>query len=581
VDVAIDFEAFYSADISASMGVWQYARATDIYLVSMVADTGMEFVGHPKDAPWNEVAGQNWIMHNAGFDMTLFEALVEKGVIPSVEPSNVFDTADLVSFLQYPRSLKESAHYLLNIDLAKTTRDNMKNKKWLEMTPEFQKEVCEYALLDSRYTLQLWQNYSVNWPETERQVSKMTREMAMRGVPVNKSALENAIVVLDAEAEGQKAKLPWVGGERPPLSLDAIREQCAKEGIYAPASFSEKEETAQKWEEEFSEKYPWIAAVRAYRKANKHLKAVTTMLSRMKPDGRMPYEIKYYGTTTGRDSGSGGWNCQNIPKGEIAGVDIRKLIEAPEGKSLVVCDLAQIESRVICYLAGDTATLDILRSGIDIYEAHARTTMGYKDPRPLKEVDNDLRQLAKARVLGLGFGCGPAKFQIVAWIMARIAITPKESDKIVRDYRASNPKIASLWRKLERLLNESMGSNFIIELPMGRKLIYREVVREGKGSSCVISRNGKMMRSKVYGGLLAENYTQAFAACVFMNRCMSLEEAGYEIIMRVHDEAVILVPERTAELHRANIEKIMSTSPDWCKKLPLGAEASVCKQYTK
>ena len=582
MNIAIDFEAFYSADISVTtMGAWHYARASDIYMVSMVSDTGIEFVGHPKDAPWDQVNGATVIMHNAAFDMTLLEALQEKSIVPQVTPAAVYDTADMVAFLGWPRSLREAAHYILGIDLTKTTRDNMKGKKWDSMTPEFQKEVSNYALEDARHTLNLWLTEGNKWPENEREISRMGREMSMRGVPVNRSALERAVSALYEESERQKALLPWVDGHRPPLSLDAIREECEKEGIWSPDSFSEKEESAQEWEEEFSDKYPWIPAVRAYRKANKHLKAVTTMLSRTRPDGRMGYEIKYYGATTGRDSGGGGWNAQNLPKDEIAGVDLRKLIEAPEGKALVVCDLAQIESRVILYLARDRDTLEILKTGIDIYEAHARTTMGYSDPRPLKEVDNDLRQLAKARVLGLGFGCGAAKFQVVAWMMARLRISPTESARIVDDYRRSNPKIVDLWKEFEQKMLEGVGSEFTIHLTDDRTLIYRDVKREGYGASAVISRNGKMVRSKVYGGLLAENATQGFAAAIFMNRCRALEEAGYEIIMRVHDEVVVLVDEKDAEKDRTKIQEIMSTSPHFCRSLPLGAEASICKQYTK
>jgi len=66
-----------------------------------------------------------------------------------------------------------------------------------------------------------------------------------------------------------------------------------------------------------------------------------------------------------------------------------------------------------------------------------------------------------------------------------------------------------------------------------------------------------------------------------MNRCRALEEAGYEIIMRVHDEVVVLVDEKDAEKDRTKIQEIMSTSPHFCRSLPLGAEASICKQYTK
>jgi hypothetical protein len=274
-------------------------------------------------------------------------------------------------------------------------------------------------------------------------------------------------------------------------------------------------------------------------------------------------------------------NCQNLPKAEIAGVEIRKLIEAPKGKTLVVADLAQIESRVICYLAEDEASLDIMRSGMDVYEAHARATMGYNDPRPLKEVDNNLRQLAKARVLGLGFGCGAEKFQVVAKIMAGLDISEEDSARIVREYRASNPKITELWASLDANIKRNYDRDMKLGLPSGRTLTYWKVAREGRNSSCLIPRNGTLMRSKIYGGLLAENVTQAAARDVFMHQCRAIEQAGYEIILRVHDEVVVLVDEADAEHHRKEIERLMTITPDWCEGLPLGAEASITNVYCK
>jgi DNA polymerase I-like protein with 3'-5' exonuclease and polymerase domains len=577
---AIDFESYYDNDLSVStMGAWHYARATDIYLVSMASDTGLRFVGHPKDAPWDQVDGQTWIMHNAAFDLTLLDCLVEKGVLPAVKAATVHDTADLTAYLGYPRSLKEASHHLLGVEISKDVRDKMKKKQWATMTPEFQEDVRKYALSDAENTLNLWLKHAENWPEHEKKVSRLTREMTMRGVPVHSVKLRVAEEILERASLVTRGFLPW-HPSRPALSLHAVRDECKKCGIWAPDSFAEKEEQAQKWEEEFADKFQWVKAMREHRKANKHLKTIKTMLTRTRPNGRMGYDLKYFGATTGRDSGSGGWNAQNLPRDVVAGVNIRSLIEAPEGKTLVVCDLSQIEARCILYLARDQATLDVLRTGVDVYEAHARATMGYTDPRPLKDVDKGMRQLAKARVLGLGFGCGANKFQVVAKMMAGLEISPSEADRVVTDYRASNPKIVTLWRRLDEALRKSQGTHLIVELPSLRTLIYRDV-KAGYESSGVIPRNGKMLRSKLYGGLLAENLTQAFARDIFMDRVVALSEKGYEVIMRVHDEVVCLVDEADAEDSRRDIESIMATPPEWCKGLPMGAEATTMTCYAK
>jgi hypothetical protein len=578
---AIDFESYYSKDCTVGdMGAWHYARATDIYLVSIAGDDGLRFVGHPKDAPWIIVNGQTWVMHNAAFDMTLLGCLIEKETVPVVSPQELFDTADMTAFLGFPRSLKEASHFLLGTEVSKDVRDKMKGKQWESMTADFQEEVRKYALADAENTLKLWLEHGAKWPEDERNISRMTREMTMRGVPVNANRLQESLEVLAKTSTETRDLLPW-HPERPALSLHAVRDQCAIEGIWAPDSFAEKEEQAQVWEEEFADRYPWVKAIREHRKANKHLKTIETMLSRTRPNGRMGYDLKYFGATTGRDSGSGGWNAQNMPRDVVSGVDIRSMIEAPEGKMLVVCDLSQIEARCICWLAKDRRTLDILRSGVDVYEAHARATMGYTDPRPLKEVDKSMRQLAKARVLGLGFGCGANKFQVVAKMMAGLVIEPSEAERIVREYRDSNQRIVALWRALQSALERSAGASLNVRLPKGRELVYREIKGERGEFSGVIPRNGKMMRSKLYGGLLAENLTQAFARDIFMDRVATLNRKGYEVILRVHDEVVCLVDEEGAEDSLKDIESTMATAPEWCADLPVGAEANLTKQYVK
>jgi DNA polymerase len=601
--VAIDFESYYDNETSVTtLGAYNYARATDIYMVAMYSDAGWQYVGPPAGAPWDACAGQEWLMHNAAFDLTLYQALVEEGKVKRVEPKAVYDTADMAAYLGYPRSLKEAAFYLAHLELKKSTRDNMKGRHYTvppgtdflalpkrkRMDNDFKMEIARYALLDAKATLQIWKIHGHKWPEHERLISKKTREMTMRGVPLDVEATKRATVILEEEAERAAKLIPWAGdSDIALLSLQAIRDQCTKEGIRAPSTFAEKTTEGAEWEAEFADQYPWVRAVRDYRKSNKHLKTVRAMLARKKPASVwMPYDMKYFGAVTGRDSGSGGWNAQNLPKGQVAGVDIRNLIKAPEGYTLLICDLSQIEARCICYLARDWKSLELMK-GSDVYEAHARATMGYTDPRPLKDVDKRMRQLAKARVLGLGYGCGAEKFRYVAKIMAGLDISSQEAQEIVQSYRQSNVAVTRLWRTLDRTMRNSIDSkeqNFTVTLPSGRELVYRNVTCSGEGRGdyqCKIPRNGIMATTKLYGGLLAENITQALARDVFMDRYLALEAARFQVLMRVHDEVVILVEERLSETAKTEVERIMVTPPEWCPALPLGAEVVTSKIYLK
>ena len=185
--------------------------------------------------------------------------------------------------------------------------------------------------------------------------------------------------------------------------------------------------------------------------------------------------------------------------------------------------------------------------------------------------------------LGLGYGVGSEKFVAVAKIMAGLDLTIDESKKIVAEYRAQNPKVVALWKRFEAGLRDTVGAKdntFRVTLPDGEELTYRSVAKEGD-ITCLLPKMGEMMRCKLYGALICENVCQKFARNVFMDRCVALEDAGYEILLRVHDEVVVLVDEKDAEAKRAEVTEIMSTPPSWCKSLPLGAEATVSKFYTK
>lgn len=580
---AIDTESVYTTETNIqTLGNYWYPRKTDTYMVTIAGEDGFIYAGRPEEAPWAMLNGCTAIFHNAAYDLSVLEALTEMGKIPKVIFGEVFDTADLAAYLGWPRGLKPAAHYILGEEMSKETRAAMKGKTWENMKPEFREEVVAYAIKDAVTTLRIWQKVGHLWPDHERRISKMTRDMAMRGLPLNMEKVHEAHRVLRAAATEAHSKIPWAKHSAA-LSLEMARYECEKSGIWAPDSFAKDSEEAQRWEEEFSDSFEWVRALRDYRQANKHFQTVDTMVRRVRPDGWMPVSLKYYGAHTGRDSGDGGYNVQNVPKSEMCGVNLRHLIEAPKGYTFIISDLSQIENRVLLYLARDLDTLELIRQGIDGYEAHARATMGYSDPRPLADVDPKMRQLAKARVLGLGFGCGADKFVTMAWTLAKLRVTPAESTRIVNEYRRTNPKVTELWRRLQYAASQAMRNkeDFEIDLPEGRTIRYRDMGGTYGALSGVAPKNGAMMRTNVYGGKLCENLVQGYAGTVFMNRCRAVYDAGYPIIMRIHDEVVSMVREKDAEAAREDIQRIMSTNPSWCPTLPLASKTIISPCYTK
>jgi DNA polymerase I-like protein with 3'-5' exonuclease and polymerase domains len=585
---AIDFETYYSKDVSiGEQGVYHYLRhpEQDIYLVSIAGTDGTRYTGHPKNAPWSTICegSPTWLSHNTGFDMPVFMRLQELGIAPEyLRLTDWHDTADLAAFLGVPRSLKESSFHLLGIPVNKDTRDKMKGKRWDDMTPEFRAEVIAYAQADADNCLKLWLEHSHKWPEHERNISKMTREMCYVGVPLDEESLQQAQTSLSELVWQAESKVPWVQEGQPVLSPLAIRAECSKLGIEAPDSFAEKDADAMLWEEKYSELYLWIKAIRNYRKANKHLKTVQTMLSRLRHEGpyggTMAYGLKYFGAHTGRDSGDAGWNAQNLPKGKVAGVDLRATIKAKPGHTFLIVDLSQIEPRCLHWLAKDKVMLDYIRQSSDLYYAQAKA-WGLYDGEEKNFKGSPSRHTMKQLALGLGYGMGAKKFADVAGVDAA------EAARLTTLYRTKNPLVTKLWKDLEDTLRKTARSqdekDALVELPSGRNLTYRNVSSDHGGLTCELPRNGKMVRLGTWGGSLTENLVQAVARDVFMDRCVALYNLNLKCVMRVHDEAVIEVPKDRAEELLGVTITTMTTAPQWASGLPLAAEGIISDTYTK
>jgi hypothetical protein len=468
---------------------------------------------------------------------------------------------------------------LLGTELSKDMRGWMKGRTWQDAVDAGRaNELTAYALRDAQACLALWDKFSSQWPDHERELARQTMLIGWRGLRADRARVDAGIAHLERVKFDAARLIPWSDGDSPVLSPKALGEACRASGIQPPPSLAEDDPACEEWERIHGAQYPWVGAMRDWRKANALLEKLKTMRARTRPtDGCMGYGLKYFGASTGRWSGDAGYNIQNLPRGESYGVDLRGCIIPRPGHKLVTCDLAQIEPRVLAWLCGDQALLDQLASGTPLYEAHARNAMGWTGGT-LKKEDPRLYSLAKARVLGLGYGCGPAKFVAVAKAMGGITLSPYDAQRTVAEFRSSNRAIVALWNRLQTDCRRSVGGTFEIELPSGRTLTYFNVSSLG-GWTFQTERGGPVQR--FYGGRLAENLVQATARDVFAEGLLRVERAGFQILFHCHDEVVCEVPDASAPEAAAEISRLMTTTPDWMPGIPLEAETQISDRYCK
>jgi DNA polymerase len=546
-------------------------------MVSIVTDTGIEWCGNPNDFDWTTILGKGWtwLSHNAAFDAAIYKKLHSKHGMPE----EWLCTANMAAFLSFPRDLKGALKVGLDIDISKGTRDNMAGKRWEDMTDEFKEEVLEYALDDSRYCLQLYQRYAKHWPEQERWISNHTIEMGWRGVPINVDQVKEHIKTVQTEKWRATNRLPWSKDDDiPTLSKKALAVECRAIGLEPPTSIARDSDECAEWIKENGVKAPWVADMQAIRRANTLEKKLVAMDNRIDMERKwMPYELKYFGGHTGRDSGAGGVNMQNLPRGGLLGVDIRHLIQAPKGYTFISADLSQIEPRVLAWISGDTPLLENIAKTDDLYEAQARAWGFFDGDKSLKEADPGLRHEIKQLNLGLGYGMGATRFA------DETGKSVDDAQRMVNKYRADNHMVVKLWKELERDIKKAARNNepyWMIDLPSGRKQFYRNPSTYG-GLHATIVRTGGLMQTKLFGGRLAENLVQAVARDVFMYGVRKIEESGIQVLMRVHDEVLCLSKEEDAEENLKTVIGCMEERPKWALKLPLQSEGFITNKYTK
>lgn len=303
---------------------------------------------------------------------------------------------------------------------------------------------------------------------------------------------------------------------------------------------------------------------------------------------------------------------------------MRGFIKASPGKKLVVGDYAQIEARVLAWLARCLWLLEAFKRHDDVYVRFAGDHMynrAYEDyfeypngKRKVRKIYARERQIAKSAVLGCGFGLGAPKF-VEYCDNSDLIITLEESQTTIRQYREAHPEIADynygIWKRVETAAVMACthegavyqlggtGVSFrvhrldaerfwlICTLPSGRHIAYyrpkvRVGTKFGRAAEILSFRtewNGKSYREDTYGGKLVENIVQAVARDVCAQGALNAEKAGYPIIGLVHDE-IISEPDIDFGSH-AELCNLMCDLPAWITDLPVEAEGGTMFRYGK
>ncbi len=225
-------------------------------------------------------------------------------------------------------------------------------------------------------------------------------------------------------------------------------------------------------------------------------------------------------------------NLQNIPARTAEGRRIREAFIAPPGHVLVSADYSQIELRIMAHLSDDPGLLTAFAEDRDIHTATAAEVFGVA----LDEVIADQRRMAK--VINFGLIYGMSAFGLASQLNLERAAAQAYIDR----YFARYPGVAYYMQSTR----EAAHRQGYVETVFGRRLYLPEI--NGKNPQ----RRQGAERAAINAPMQGTAADLIKLAMIAVQGWLDSEQLNSKLLLQVHDELILEVPE--AELERVRAE---------------------------
>ena len=317
---------------------------------------------------------------------------------------------------------------------------------------------------------------------------------------------------------------------------------------------STDEEVLQK----LAEDYPLPKVLLEYRGLSKLKSTYTDKLPRMidSSTGRVHTNYAQAVAITGRLA-SNEPNLQNIPIRSVEGRRIREAFIARPGNVIVSADYSQIELRIMAHLSEDAAMLRAFADGEDIHRATAGEIFGI----PPAEVASEQRRYAKVINFGLIYGMS-------AFGLANtLAIERSAAQSYIDKYFA---RFAGVRQFMDRTRLQARAHGYV-ETVFGRRLWLPEI------NSPNGPRRQGAERAAINAPMQGTAADLIKLSMVAVQSWLEAEKLQTLMVMQVHDELVLEVPESELALVRVQLPALMAGVATL--KVPLTAEVGIGKNW--
>jgi len=413
-------------------------------------------------------------------------------------------------------------------------------------------KATEYSGEDSEMTMQVHQ---VLWPQVqadrglrevyetiEMPVSTVLRRIERHGVLIDSAvlaaqsqALAERMVALEQEAYS-------IAGQ--PFNLGSPKQ--IGEILFVKLGLPVKKKTAsgapstdEEVLAELAADYPLPARILDHRSLAKLKGTYTDKLPLMvnPQTGRVHTNYAQAVAVTGRLA-SNDPNLQNIPIRTAEGRRVREAFIAPPGHVLMSADYSQIELRIMAHISGDPALLRAFAEGVDVHKATASEVFSV----PVTDVSSEQRRYAKVINFGLIYGMG------AFGLASNLGIEQKAARDYIDKYFA---RFAGVKRYMDETRASAHDKGYV-ETVFGRRLWLPEI-NSGNGP-----RKSGAERQAINAPMQGTAADLIKLAMIAVQKALDDEQRATRMVMQVHDELVLEVPDAELPWAREAIPRLMA-----------------------
>lgn len=513
------------------------------------------------------------IMHHAKFDLL---ALKHYGA----DVDNVtFDTLIAASLLRKENdkiNLKILSATYLNEPMS--TFEQVMQKKYKDFSDVPLDRAAEYAAYDSLQTFKLKpvleqklkkikELYKL-FTKIEMPLSFVLFKMELEGISLDVKKLEEIGKDIEIDLNKVKSKIFGMiesGHAEKWKEINLSSPQQVQEFLFdelklpvLKKTLKGKRSTGEEVLVKLSEVHPIPGLILQYRELMKLSSTyVEPLIKEVNPrTGRIHTSFSQTLVKTGRLSSSNP-NMQNIPVGSEHGLKIRSAFTARKGCVFLAADYSQVELRVLAHMSKDKNLLNAFNNNIDI---HSQTSAQIFDV-PIEEVTHEQRQVGKRINFSIIYGLTPYG------LSQDLGIKPSQAKEYIDKYFETYKDVAK-W--IEHTIEKAKEIGYVQTL-MGRRRYVSGLQEKNKN---LYQAAARVATNSPVQGSSAEILKEAM-----INIVKIFEDKGLnsKIILQIHDELVLEVPNDEVDMVQKIITKEMETVVNW--KIPLVVASKVGKNW--